>query len=97
MKNNQRRHLRTKVTVQFKLFHPVLGERTVTTRDVSDGGVFLILDNPGVLPVGARITGQVQGLMDDAPVVDLEVVRYEAAGLGLRFVNTERKEDTEAP
>ncbi len=94
MKDNKRRHLRTKVTVQFKLFHPVLGERTVTTRDVSDGGVFLILDNPGVLPVGARVTGQVQGLMEDAPVVNLEVVRYEAAGLGLRFV---QEGEAEAP
>lgn len=94
MKDNKRRHLRTKVTVQFKLFHPVLGERTVTTRDVSDGGVFLILDNPGVLPVGARVSGQVQGLMEEAPVVDMEVVRYEAAGLGLRFV---QEDETEAP
>jgi hypothetical protein len=84
---NKRQHLRTRVTVKFKLFHPALGERTVTTRDVSDGGVFLILDDPGVLPVGAKITGQVQGLMEDAPMVDMEVVRFEAAGLGLRFVN----------
>lgn len=89
MNTNKRQHLRTKVTVQFKLFHPALGERTVTTRDVSDGGVFLILHDPGVLPVGAIVIGQVQGLSDEAPCVEMEVVRYEAAGLGLRFVNPE--------
>lgn len=87
MNANKRQHLRTKITVQFKLFHPGMGERTVTTRDLSDGGVFLILDDPGVLPVGAQVTGQVQGLMEDAPCVEMEVVRVEAAGLGLRFVN----------
>lgn len=86
---NKRQHLRTRVTVQFKLFHPALGERTVTTRDVSDGGVFLILDDPGVLPVGARVKGQVVGIAEEAPQVDMEVVRYEAAGLGLKFVDSE--------
>lgn len=89
MNPNKRQYLRTAMCVQFKLFHPVLGERTVATRDLSDGGVFLILDDAGVLPVGARVTGQVQGLMEDAPKVEMEVVRVDAAGLGLRFVNQE--------
>lgn len=83
---DKRQYLRTRLTVKFKLYHPVLGERTVTTRDVSEGGVFLILDDPGVLPVGAKVMGQAQGLAEEAPRVEMEVVRYEAAGLGLRFV-----------
>jgi hypothetical protein len=36
--------------------------------------------------IGTRLTGQVQGLMDDAPVLQMEVVRVESAGVGLRFV-----------
>lgn len=87
MSENKRQHLRTTMCVEFKLFHPVFGERTVSTRDLSDGGVYLILDDVGALPVGARVTGQVQGLMEDAPLVSMEVVRVDAAGLGLRFVD----------
>ncbi|CBL46035.1 Hypothetical protein HDN1F_24520 [gamma proteobacterium HdN1] len=89
MSEDKRKHVRTKLFVQFKLLHPALGERTISTRDISDEGVYLILENPGgVLPVGARVQGQAQGV-EGAPVMEMEVVRVDAAGLGLRFVTPE--------
>ncbi len=63
-----------------------MGELLVKTRDISDGGVFVVLEPEQIPPVGTRLTGQVQGLMDDAPVLQLEVVRVEPAGVGLRFI-----------
>ncbi len=84
--SNKRRHQRTNLRCKFKIWNTALGEATVTTRDISDGGVFLILDSSLTLPVGTRVSGQVQGLMADAPVVDMEVVRMEPSGVGLRFI-----------
>lgn len=84
--SNKRRHQRTNLRCKFKIWNDSIGEVLVTTRDISDGGVFLILDSSVELPLGTRVTGQVQGLMADAPVVAMEVVRMEASGVGLKFI-----------
>lgn len=87
--SNQRRYLRTALRCKFKIWHDSIGEVLVHTRDVSDGGVFLIMD-PGeheIPPIGTVLKGQVQGLMGDAPVVTMEVVRMSSEGIGLRFVS----------
>lgn len=83
---DKRRHVRTSFTCRIKIAHDSVGELLVKTRDISDGGVFVVLEPEQIPPVGTRLTGQVQGLMDDAPTLQLEVVRVEPAGVGLRFV-----------
>ena len=83
---DKRRHVRTSFACRIKIAHDSVGELLVKTRDISDGGVFVVLDPEQIPPVGTRLTGQVQGLMDDAPVLQLEVVRVEPAGVGLRFL-----------
>ncbi len=85
---NKREHLRTPMTCQIKICHEQLGEMLVKTRDISDGGVFVVLEPDQIPPIGSKVTGQVQGLMDDAPIVEMEVVRVEPRGVGLRFINT---------
>lgn len=91
MKNNkganQRRHQRTTLRCKFKIWHDSIGEMMVSTRDISDGGLFLIMDEANIPPIGTILRGQVQGLMDDAPIVVMEVVRVEAGGIGLRFIS----------
>lgn len=86
---DKRRHIRTPLACRIKITHESLGEMIVKTRDISDGGVFVVLDPDQVPPVGTHVTGQVQGLMDDAPVLEMEVVRVEPAGVGLKFVNVD--------
>jgi hypothetical protein len=83
---DKRRHVRTSFACRIKITHDSVGELLVKTRDISDGGVFVVLDPEQIPPIGTRLTGQVQGLMDDAPILQLEVVRVEPAGVGLRFV-----------
>lgn len=83
---DKRRHVRTSFACRIKITHDSVGELLVKTRDVSDGGVFVVLEPEQIPPIGTRLTGQVQGLMEDAPVLQLEVVRVEPAGVGLRFV-----------
>lgn len=82
----QRRDRRTLFACRIKISHPQLGERIVSTRDISDGGVFILLDKNEVPPIGSIVQGQVQGLTDDAPILDMEVVRIEDEGIGLRFL-----------
>jgi len=83
---DKRRHVRTSFACRIKIAHDSVGELLVKTRDISDGGVFVVLEPEQIPPIGTRLTGQVQGLMDDAPILQLEVVRVEPAGVGLRFV-----------
>ncbi len=83
----QRRHIRTPLACQIKITHPDKGEFLVKTRDISDGGVFVVLDPDSLLVVGTVVTGQVQGLMDEAPVLNMEVVRVDPSGVGLRFID----------
>jgi hypothetical protein len=83
---DKRRHVRTAFACRIKITHDSVGELLVKTRDISDGGVFVVLEPDQIPPIGTLLTGQVQGLMDDAPVLQLEVVRVEPMGVGLRFV-----------
>lgn len=83
---DKRRHVRTSFACRIKIAHDSVGELLVKTRDISDGGVFVVLEPQHIPPIGTRLTGQVQGLMDDAPLLQMEVVRVESTGVGLRFV-----------
>lgn len=58
------------------------------TRDVSEGGVFLITESleAEMPPTGTILQGQVQDVMEDPPVVTMEIVRIEPMGVGLKFV-----------
>lgn len=84
--DNKREHNRTPLKVQLRLDHPVHGQMLVTTRDISDSGVFVVIDDAQrLLQIGERVSGQVQGLPIEAPVVQMEVVRFEPSGVALVF------------
>jgi len=84
--SDKREHARTPMACRIKIQHESIGELMVKTRDISDGGVFVILEPDQVPPVGSVVTGQVQGMMVEAPIVEMEVVRVEPEGVGLRFL-----------
>ena len=77
---------RTPMKVQVKVSHPSIGYIIVPTRDISDGGIFLLTENIDVPPIGTIVQGQVQGMEVEGPVLQLEIVRMEPAGIGLKFV-----------
>lgn len=85
--SDKREHIRTPMACRIKVYHESIGELEVKTRDISDGGVFVVLEPDQVPPIGSVVTGQVQGLMEDAPVVEMEVVRVEPEGVGLKFLD----------
>jgi len=89
-KNNEaRRSPRTPIKMKVSLVMSEVGEVLAITRDISDGGIFVLLDTEKVLEVGEEVSVQVQGLPDgmDAPWVKMRVVRTETEGIGLMIVS----------
>lgn len=88
---NNRQHLRTPIKCRVRIWHKSVGEKTVVTRDISNGGLFLVMDCQAedMPDIGVILKGQLQGMMQDAPIVDMEVVRIEPLGIGLRFLSDE--------
>lgn len=83
---NQRNSTRAPLKVRIRIDHPVHGELMVVTRDISDSGVFVVIDDAqSLLQIGEQVAGQVQGLPVEAPVVQMLVVRFEPGGVALRF------------
>jgi len=83
---DRREHIRTAMSAKVKVVHPEMGEFIFSTRDISDGGVFIIVEGQEFEPsIGDNLTVQVQGLPVPAPVLDMVVVRKTNDGLGLQF------------
>lgn len=82
---NRRKHIRTPLATRIKITHPSIGSVVVTTRDVSDGGVYLVTSGVAMPPVGTVVEGQVQGPVGDLPVVKMRIVRSDSEGFGLTF------------
>jgi hypothetical protein len=81
------RNARAPLCVQLRLDHPAHGALVVQTWGVSDGEVLVNLDKAeGALQLGERMTGQVQGLPIAAPLIWLEVLRFEEGGAILGFL-----------
>lgn len=83
---SQRQHPRTPMKCRIKICHPSFGEVVAQTRDLSDGGVYVKHPDLAALPYGTIVTGQVQDLPIAAPVLQMEVMRVDADGIGLRFI-----------
>jgi len=84
--DNKRRHSRVPLNVEVKISHPDIGELIVKTRNLSDGGLFIVADPTAMPPIGEIVHGQVQAESGDFPVVPMKIVRTEDDGLGLQFV-----------
>ncbi|MDH5326411.1 MAG: PilZ domain-containing protein [Gammaproteobacteria bacterium] len=87
MKEN-RMHARTPCKAKVKLVHS-LGQYMVTLRDMSAGGVFLETEELHLFKVGDVVVLQIQGMMVEGPEIEAEVVRMEATGLGLKFLESD--------
>lgn len=84
--SDRREHYRTAMSAKVKVVHPQLGELVFSTRDISDGGVFIVLgDQPFEPDIGDKVTVQVQGLPIPAPILEMVVVRRTVDGFGLQF------------
>lgn len=78
---------RTPMTCQVKISHPDFGELVANTRDISDGGIFLLTGSTQSFDLGSVLQGQVQLMGGDAPVLNMKIVRVEDDGIALQFVS----------
>ena len=84
--DDRRGHCRTAMSGKVKVTHEELGEFVFSARDISDGGVFVVVDNEPFTPaLGDKVKVQVQGLPVEAPVLDMVVVRDTIDGFGFQF------------
>lgn len=88
--SNQRQYPRTMMKCRIKIRHPAFGSLTAQTKDLSDGGVFIEHPDLAALAVGDEVTGQVQDMPIEAPVLRMVIQRVVAGeGVGLAFLDEE--------
>ena len=86
-KNNRRQHERIPMKVDVRITHPDIGETIVSTRNISDGGIFVLIDPVDMPKIGEKLYGQVVGVIDNPPIKLMQVVRCEDQGIGLMFID----------
>lgn len=82
----KRNHVRTAFSANVKLTHDAVEIPDLKMRDMSDGGVFLFTGDRVDLPVGETVEIQATDI-EDAPILKAQIVRREAAGIALMFLD----------
>ena len=91
MKKERRIHRRKLVNARVLLKHPTIGEHKTYTHDISDGGVFVLLQNTPDLPAGSELDMQLLDSGQPDVVFKMEIARIDKLGYGLKFLGYERK------
>lgn len=89
MSAENRKHLRIGLIVDIEL--TMLGQDmiNVRTRNISDGGLYLILDDINLPEVGTEVKVRLKNQLGDGeepPINRATVVRHEPDGIGLVFI-----------
>ena len=88
-KEDQRKHLRIGLVVEIELTFPGEQPIHVRTRNISDGGLFLILDEIETPELGTEVQVRLKNKLGDGeepPVNRARVVRHDKDGIGLEFL-----------
>ena len=90
MTAENRKHLRIGLIVEIELTLPNKDLVNVRTRNISDGGLYLFLDEVEELPpLGTEVTVRLKNQLGDGeepPTNRAKVVRHEDDGVGLEFL-----------
>jgi len=87
--SEQRRHLRIGLVVEIELTLPEQKKVVVRTRNISDGGLFLVLDGTEMPPIGTEVQVRLKNQLGDGkepPINRATVVRHGPDGIGLAFL-----------
>lgn len=89
MSSENRKHLRIGLVVDIELTLPGNEPIDVRTRNISDGGLYIILDKISLPPIGTEVKVRLKNQMGDGeepPINRALVVRHETDGIGLQFL-----------
>lgn len=76
------------MSTKVKVEHASFGSAIFSTRDISDGGVFIVSTSDEYeMALGDKVQVQVQGLPVPAPILEMVVVRRTVDGFGLCFAD----------
>jgi len=84
-----RRHLRIGLVVEIELTLPGQAPVSVRTKNISDGGLFLIFDDVKLPSLGTEVKVRLKNQLGDGeepPTNRATVVRHEPDGIGLEFI-----------
>ena len=84
----QRKYMRDSSVALVEVSHPSFGMIDLKARDLSDGGVFVLLGHHIAPPIGTVVKARIKrhsGVINEEPV-DMQVVHQNATGIGLMFV-----------
>jgi len=85
-----RKHPRRVIHLEVELGFPSGEKKTVRTQDISDGGVFLVVDKLRRPIIGevveVKIVNDDQNTGVTFPSTDAVVVRQEEGGIGVAFI-----------
>ena len=89
MSSENRKHLRIGLVVDIELTLQGEDPIEVRTKNISDGGLFLVLDQIELPPVGTEVMVRLKNQLGDGeepPINRAMVVRHDPDGIGLQFL-----------
>ena len=90
MSAENRKHLRIGLIVEIELTIPGQEMVNVRTQNISDGGLYLVLDDIDLPSIGSEVQVRLKNQLGDGeepPINRAEVVRHEPSGIGLKFLD----------
>lgn len=90
MSGERRIYRRKLVNAKVLLIHPSFGEYHTYTHDISNGGVFVLLQKQPDLPLGTELDMRLLDSKDDEMVFKMSIARTDKLGLGLKFLGYEK-------
>lgn len=85
--HEKRLHKRKLVNAKVILRHPRIGEKHTYTHDISNGGVFALVNDLPDLPLGSVIELQFPDSGTPDIIFNMAMVRIDKQGMGLKFLN----------
>lgn len=85
----QRKHPRIQVPLLVEIQHPSLGRQRCVARDISQGGVYVTIEGVDIrsgATVKLTLLNSNSVYKQPTPTVDMEVVRADEHGMGLKFI-----------
>ena len=86
----RRASYRQTIEARVNISHSAFGTLHALTRDISDTGMFVLLNDSPHLPKGAHLRVQLPESSDPDIIFNMRVVRTTEEGVGLVFVDYER-------
>ena len=86
--DERRKYERTSAAIRVEIQHPAFGVILGSTRDISDGGAQVSIENPPIPPVGTVVNVRFKklvGRINEEPV-EMKVMHVSRNVVGLMFV-----------